>query len=115
MDIATPKGPSWSEGCYNCSHGIVKAPELTRTVPLYLERLVQFDAHEIEFCSCKAGVCYAVSLTNLRQALREEARAHPMMMIHAINNTHPDIGSALLHVTAYRERLKHDDKVLHPG
>lgn len=59
-------------GCAKCHYGIVSAPELTRAVELYRERVVQFLAGDLTFCGCKAGKLYEVGLLNLRQQMLEK-------------------------------------------
>lgn len=59
--------PDWIDGCYKCSEGVIQAPPLPRREALYLERIAQMEAGEIEFCDCKAGRMYRIGLMNARQ------------------------------------------------
>lgn len=67
-------GPAWAKGCPSCTHGIVRAPELTGATALYLERLVQAVDGDVVFCTCQAGTRYRVALLNCRQQIIEQQR-----------------------------------------
>lgn len=84
-------GPEWAYGCSRCRYGIVAAAELTGVMDLYLERLAQALAGEIEFCDCHAGQCQRANLLNIRQKLIEEARKDKRMLAEAARMTHPEI------------------------
>ncbi len=96
----TKIGPEWANGCAECNHGIVSAPELTGATTFYLERIVQAVDGDIVFCTCKAGTCYRASLLNRFQKLVEEARKDVRMRESAQQRTHPDIENARIAMTA---------------
>lgn len=88
------EGPKWADGCDNCKFGIEAAPELTRAVELYLERMVQAINGDIVFCSCQAGQQYRVSLLNGHRRLLEEAKRNPLLSDFVAKKSHPDIEAA---------------------
>lgn len=97
-------GETTSEGkranIKKCKYGIVSSPTMTGACNLYLERLVQFNAKQIVFCACQAGIRYRVHLQNVRQKLIEEARSDPRMQESARRLTHPEIEMAEWQITA---------------
>lgn len=97
-----PKGSDneWAGGCDKCKYGIVSSPTMTGACNLYLERLVQFIARQIDFCTCQAGIRYRVHLQNVRQKLIEEARGDPRMVESAKRLSHPEIEMAEWQITA---------------
>lgn len=58
--------------CVYCDYGLINPPPLTRTMPLYQERLIQFAAGKLHLCTCPAGKQYAAWLG--AATLRESAR-----------------------------------------
>lgn len=58
-----PPAPDWAQGCVSCQYGLILPPALTGHWPVYLERCMQFERHELRFCECKAG---RAQLTHLR-------------------------------------------------
>ncbi len=95
---------SWAEGCGVCTHGILNQPPLTGVVEFYLERVAQWKEGELEFCTCRAGQCYEVSLKNREQKLFEDARRDKGMATFAERGTHPDIESARFLIRQEREK-----------
>lgn len=95
---------SWAEGCGSCNYGILSAPALTGAIEFYLERIAQWREGEIEFCTCRAGQCYEVSLKNREQKLFEDARRDPQMANYSSRGTHPDLESARFLIRQERER-----------
>lgn len=100
----TQFAPGWAGGCERCIYGIVWSTDLTNVTELWLERIVQDNAGEIEFCDCKAGARYQVRIKNLKQALIEEARRDPRMQESARRLSHPDIENAQRKVAAARDK-----------
>jgi hypothetical protein len=51
-------GQAWAIGCAHCRHGMIDAPEVSvlSANPTYLQRAIQAAQHDIQFCTCKAGV-----------------------------------------------------------
>lgn len=91
----TEFGPDWARGCENCECGITNAPDLTGACSFYLERIVQaLETKGAIFCGCRAGLAARSNLLNKRQALIEEARKDPRMLVQAMAQTHPDIEHA---------------------
>lgn len=86
-------GPEWATGCKKCSYGIVSAAPLIRVCGLRLERVVQMELELVEFCECRAGKLYHVSLLNLRQQYIEEAKKDYRMAWCVERQSHPEIES----------------------
>ena len=60
--------------CIYCDYGLIDPPPLTRTMPLYQERMIQFAAGQLRTCSCQAGQRYAawLGVTFLRESERSQ-------------------------------------------
>lgn len=65
--------PSAAMNCIHCDYGLLDPPPLQRNRPLYQERLIQFAAGELRFCSCDAGKRYARWIGSATE--REEKRS----------------------------------------
>ena len=50
--------PAGLGDCPTCSFGLINPPPLTGSLPLYRERCLQYDMHELTFCECQAGQDY---------------------------------------------------------
>ncbi len=50
--------PAGLGDCPQCSFGLINPPPLTGSLPLYRERCLQYDMHELTFCECQAGQQY---------------------------------------------------------
>lgn len=50
--------PAGLGDCPQCSFGLINPPPLTGSLPLYRERCLQFDMHELTFCECQVGQDY---------------------------------------------------------
>lgn len=50
--------PAGMGDCPLCSFGLLNPPPLTGSLPLYRERCLQYELHELTFCECQAGQHY---------------------------------------------------------
>ena len=50
--------PAGMGDCPQCSFGLISPPPLTGSLPLYRERCLQYDMHELTFCECRTGQDY---------------------------------------------------------
>lgn len=50
--------PTGMGDCPQCSFGLINPPALTGSLPLYRERCLQYDMHELTFCECRTGQDY---------------------------------------------------------
>jgi len=50
--------PAGLGDCPQCAFGLINPPPLTGSLPLYRERCLQYDMHELTFCECRTGQDY---------------------------------------------------------
>ena len=81
--------PDWVDGCYQCERGIVNAPPLTRTLPLYEERLHQARDGDLQFCGCQAGKSLRAYLLRLHKR-EQEFYKELTMAANAVRRPHSE-------------------------
>jgi hypothetical protein len=70
-----PPAPDWAQGCAGCQYGLVEPPALTGAWPIFTERCIQFERHELKFCECKAGRMQLQHLRTKAPAERQKEQA----------------------------------------
>lgn len=66
-------GPEWAKGCEACTYGMVVAPPIIGSLPLYEQRAIAHGEDMILYCDCRAGHMARQHLRKLYAALPLES------------------------------------------